>query len=243
MTTCNAWRLAAVPLAAVLVCAASSAEAVTLTISDGPLIKKELFRGGSASGMGIWHELAFNFAIPANAIGKGEFHVFAGGDLNNLNTDRIDVTAGPFLDRTTLGTLAFPISDVHFTACENPPHTNTSPCPIPETVPGGMFAKPDLTPVGDVQGRRGTSGFSAGIPGLIVPQELLVADTNLQISLFPRGFSFGGAPQGIYDLYIDRLELRFPTVASPIPEPTTSSLVALGLAALVLGFAARRQRG
>jgi hypothetical protein len=86
-----------------------------------------------------------------------------------------------------------------------------------------------------VQGRRGTSNFSAGIPGLIVPQEMLVANTNLQISLFPHN--------SIYDLYLDRLELRFPTAASPIPEPATLSLVALGLAALVLRFAARRQRG
>jgi hypothetical protein len=231
MTTCNAWRLAAVPLAAILVCTALPAEALTLTTSSGPLIKTELFRGGS----GIWSELAFDFAIPATAIGDGEFHVFAGGDLNNIGQDWIDVTEGPFGDRTLLGTFAFPIGDVHFTACENPPHTNTSPCPIPETVPGGMFANPGLTPVGDVQGRRNTTMFNAGIPGLIVPQEMLVADTNLQISLFARN--------AIFDLYLDRLELRFPTAASPIPEPTTSSLVALGLAALVLRFAARRQRG
>jgi hypothetical protein len=183
------------------------------------------------------------FAIPANAIRDGEFHVFAGGDLNNLDTDRIDVEAGPFLGSTTLGTFSFPISDVHFTACENPPHQNTSPCPIPETVPGGMFAKPGVTPVGDVQGRRGTTMFNAGIPGLIVPQELLVADTNLQIRLFPHGICCSPPQSGIFDLYIDRLELRFDTAASPVPEPPTSSLVALGLAALVLGFAARRQRG
>jgi hypothetical protein len=231
MTTCNAWRLAAVPLVTILMCTALPAEAITLTTSSGPLIKTELFRGGS----GIWSELAFDFAIPANAIGDGEFHVFAGGDLNNIGLDRIDVTEGPFGDRTLLGTFAFPIGDVHFTACENPPHTNTSPCPIPETVPGGMFANPGLTPVGDVQGRRNTTMFNAGIPGLIVPQEMLVADTNLQISLFARN--------AIFDLYLDRLELRFPTAASPIPEPATSSLVALGLAALVLGFAAHRQRG
>jgi len=229
------------------VCAASSAEAITLTISSGPLIKTELFRGGSAESAlmpgSFWSDLDFFFAIPANAIGDGEFHVFAGGDLNNLGTDRIGVEAGPFLGSTTLGTFSFPISDVHFTACENPPHQNTSPCPIPETVPGGMFAKPGVTPVGDVQGRRGTSGFSAGIPGLIVPQELLVADTNLQIRLFPHGICCSPPQSGIFDLYIDRLELRFDTAASPVPEPPTSSLVALGLAALVLGFAARRQRG
>ena len=70
-----------------------------------------------------------------------------------------------------------------------------------------------------------------------------MADTNLQISLFPRGICCSPLDSGIFDLYIDRLELRFATAASPIPEPPTSSLVALGLAALVLGFAARRQRG
>ena len=96
-----------------------------------------------------------------------------------------------------------------------------------------MFANPGLAPVGDVQGRRNTTMFDPGIPGLIVPQEMLVADTNLLISLFPRN--------SIYDLYIDRLELRFPT-ASPIPEPTSLSLAALGLATLVF-LAARRQRG
>jgi hypothetical protein len=98
-----------------------------------------------------------------------------------------------------------------------------------------MFANPSLTSVGDVQGRRGTTMFNAGIPGLIVPQEMLMADTNLQISLFPRN--------PIFDLYIDHLELRFPTATSPIPEPPTSSLIAFGLAALVMGFAAHLQRG
>jgi hypothetical protein len=239
MTTCNAWRLTAIPLVAILVCMALPAEAITLTTSSGPLIKTELFRGGSVSSAlspgSIWSELAFDFAIPANATGDGEFHVFAGGDLNNIGTDWIDVAEGPFGDRKVLGTFAFPIGNVHFTGCEKPVHTNTSPCPIPETVPGGMFANPSLTPVGDVQGRRGTTRSNAGIPGLIVPQEMLVADTNLQISLFPRNV--------IFDLYLDRLELRFPTAASPVPEPTTSSLVALGLAALVLRFAARRPRG
>jgi MYXO-CTERM domain-containing protein len=187
-----------------------------------------------------WSALDFFFAIPANAIGDGKFHVFAGGDLNNLGTDRIDVEAGPFLGSTTLGTFSFPISNFHFTACEKPVHQNTSPCPVPETVPGGRFQNPNLIPVGAVQGRRVTRSSIPGIPGipgLIVPQELLVADTNLQISLFPRSIG------GIFDLYIDRLELRFDTAASPVPEPPTSSLVALGLAALALGFAARRQRG
>jgi PEP-CTERM motif len=225
--------MAAVSLAAALVLSTSPAEALTLTTSSGPLIKTELFRGGTASGTGSWGELAFQFAIPASAIGNGEFHVFAGGDLNNIGLDWIDVTEGAFGDRTLLGTFAFPIGDVHFTACENPPHNNISPCPVPETVPGGMFANPGLAPVGDVQGRRNTTMFDPGIPGLIVPQEMLVADTNLLISLFPRN--------SIYDLYIDRLELRFPT-ASPIPEPTSLSLAALGLATLVF-LAARRQRG
>src|SRR6185369_3110109 len=116
----------------------------------------------------------------------GVFRMFAGGDLNNIGIDWIDVTAGPFGDRTLLGTFAFPIGDVHFTACENPPHTNPAGCPVPENVPGGMFFDPARGPaVGDIQGRRDTTMFNAGTPGLIVPQELLVGGTFLTISLFP----------------------------------------------------------
>jgi hypothetical protein len=102
---------------------------------------------------------------------------------------------------------------------------------IPQTVPGGMFANPNLTPVGSVQGRRDTTMFNAGTPGLIVPKEMLVAGAHLQISLFPRN--------SIYDVYIDRLELRIPTA---IPEMPTSALVGIGLAAVVMGVAVRRRR-
>ncbi|MFL6664082.1 MAG: PEP-CTERM sorting domain-containing protein [Rhizobacter sp.] len=194
------------------------ATAVSLVISSGPLVKTELFRSDGASASN-WEELVFNFALPATASADGLFRMFAGGDLNNIGVDWIDVTAGPFGNRTLLGTFAFPIGDVHFTACENPPHTNPAGCPLPETVPGGMFFDPTRgPPVGDIEGRRGTTMFDAGIPGLIVPQSLLVGGTNLQISLFVRS--------AVFDLYIDRLELSY---ATPVPEPATAMLVALGL--------------
>ena len=216
-----------VALAACVACA--PAAALVVTIDSGPQIKTELLRNGG------WSELAFNFAIPQSATGDGEFHLFAGGDLNNITQDWIDVTAGPFGDRTLLGTFAFPIGDVHFTACENPPHGNDSPCPVPENVPGGMFSDPEMTPVGDVQGRRNTTMFNAGIPGLIMPMELLVGGTNQQISLFVR--------DSIFDLYIDRMELRFPTTSEiEIPEPSAWSLVAFALAALALRLGSRRTR-
>jgi hypothetical protein len=198
---------------------------ISLIIDSGPNIKTELFRSGGTSTI-IWEEIAFTFSLPESASGDGIFHMFAGGDLNNLNIDRIDVTAGPFLGRTLLGTFAFPISDTHFTACENPPHSNPASCPVPETVPGGMFFDPDRGPgVGNVQGRRNTSTLSAGTPGLVVPQSLLVGGTNLTVSLFPRN--------DIFDLYIDRLELSFPI--QQIPEPPTWWLVLAALS--ILGFA------
>jgi hypothetical protein len=185
--------------------------AVTVTHDSGPNIKNELFRSDGSSDL-IWEEIAFTFPVPLSASGDGLFRMFAGGDLNNIEVDWIDVTAGPFGDRTLLGTFAFPISDIHFTTCENPPHENPPGCPIPETVPGGMYYDPSFgQPVGDVEGRRNVTRFSAGTPGLIVPQSLLVGGTNLTISLFPRS--------PIFDLYIDRLELSY-----PIPESDPCSL-------------------
>ena len=206
---------------------------------SGPNIKKELFRadGNFAS---IWDSaqgLSFSFPVPVTAAGDGLFRMFAGGDLNNLGTDRIDVTTGPFGSRTLLGTFAFPIGDAHFTACEPPfpPHTNPSPCPVPETVPGGRHRNPAKGPeVGEVEGRRNTSSFSAGTPGLIVPQSLLVGGTTLTLDLFPRN--------EIYDLYIDRLEVEYRiTPITPVPEPETWLLLAVGLGAL-LPRAIRRHR-
>ena len=176
--------------------------ATAVVINSGPNIKQELFRMDGAGTL-IWEELAFSFALPVTATGDGLFRMFAGGDLNNITSDWIDVTTGPFGDRTVLGTFAFPIGDVHFTACENPPHTNPPGCPVPETVPGGLFQDRTRDPVGDVEGRRNVSMFSAGTPGLVVPQSLLDGGTNLTISLFPRN--------QIFDLYIDRLELSYPS--------------------------------
>jgi hypothetical protein len=119
-----------------------------------------------------------------------------------------------------LGTFAFPISDIHFTACEHPPHDNPAGCPIPETVPGGMFYDPSRgPPVGDVEGRRNVTSFSAGTPGLIVPQSLLVGGTNLTISLFPRN--------AIFDLYIDRLELSYPIPGSDLCPLTIDMDIAI----------------
>jgi hypothetical protein len=215
--------LAAAALASGLLAASGTSSAIDLVVNSGPNIKDELFR--SDGGDDSWQELAFFFSLPETAIGDGVFRMFAGGDLNNIGVDWIDVTAGPFGDRTLLGTFAFPISDIHFTACENPPHANPAGCPVPENVPGGLHFDPARGPaVGDVQGRRNVTMFDPGVPGLVVPQELLVGGDNLQISLFARN--------AIYDLYIDRIELSFPVAARPIPEPATWLLLGLGLGAL-----------
>lgn len=218
-----------VAAAAAVLAAAAAAQTTTLVINSGPLIRTELFRSDGASAA-TWEELAFNFHLPVGATGDGLLRVFAGGDLNNIGVDWIDATAGPFGDRTLLGTYAFPIGDVHFTACEQPPHTNPAGCPVPENVPGGMFYDPTRgPPVGDVEGRRGTTMFSPGTRGLVVPQALLDSGPLL-ISLFPRS--------AIFDLYIDRIELSYP---SPIPEPSTPWLLLAGLA-IIAGVARRATR-
>jgi hypothetical protein len=193
---------------------------------SGPNIKQELFRA-DGNFPNIWDSaqgLSFSFPVPVTAADDGLFRMFAGGDLNNLSIDRIDVTTGPFGSRTLLGTFAFPIGDVHFTGCEAPPHDNPSPCPVPETVPGGRHRNPAAGPaVGEVEGRRNTTEFSAGTPGLVVPQSLLVGGTTLTLDLFPRN--------EIYDLYIDRLEVEYRY--TPVPEPETWLLLAVGLGALL----------
>ena len=160
--------------------------------------------------------------------GDGLLRLFAGGDLNDIGSDWIDVTAGPFGHRTLLGTYAFPVSDVDFTACEHPTHTNPPGCPVPDTVPGGLYYDPSRgPPVGDVEGRRNVTIFSPGVRGLIVPHSLLTGGSSLTVSLFPR--------EPIFDLYIDRLELSYPL---SIPEPATQSLMITGLA--LIGGAAWR---
>lgn len=216
-------------LAAALLAGSAAAQTTTLVIDSGPLVRTELFRSDGASDL-IWEELAFNFVLPVGATGNGLLRVFAGGDLNNIGLDWIDATAGPFGDRTVLGTYAFPIGDVHFTACEQPPHSNPAGCPVPENVPGGMFYDPTRGPaVGDVEGRRNTTMFDAGTRGLIVPMALL-DDGPLLISLFPRS--------AIFDLYIDRIELSYP---SPVPEPSSAWLIVAGVA-VAARLAARRRR-
>lgn len=218
-------------LAAALLVATAAAQTTTLVINSGPLLRTELFRSDGASDL-IWEELVFNLVLPVGATGDGLLRVFAGGDLNNIGIDWIDATAGPFGDRTLLGTYAFPVGDVHFTACEQPPHSNPAGCPVPENVPGGMFYDPARGPaVGDVEGRRNTTMFNPGTPGLVVPQAVLDGGPLL-VSLFPRS--------AIFDLYIDRIELSYP---SPIPEPSTGLLMVAGLAmALRLGARRRRER-
>ena len=225
--SCTTSVLSAAIAAAALI--ASPASAVELVINSGPLVRHELFRSDGPSDL-IWEELAFNFHLPNTARGDGLLRLFAGGDLNNIGIDWIDVSAGPFSAGTLLGTYAFPVSDVNLTACENPPHTNPAGCPLPETVPGGLYYDPSRgPPVGDVEGRRNVTMSNPGVRGLVVPQSLLMGGSSLSISLLPR------AP--IFDLYIDRIELSYP----PIPEPATQSLMLAGLA-LVGGLAWRARR-
>jgi hypothetical protein len=206
------------------------ATALTLIIRDdsGPNIKRELFRT-DGNFTDIWDSaqfLSFSFPVPFTASGDGLFRMFAGGDLNNLSSDRIDVSTGPFGSRTSLGTFAFPIGDAHFTGCEAPHDDgNPSPCPVPETVPGGRHRNPARGPaVGEVEGRRNTTTSSAGTRGLVVPQSLLVGGTTLTVDLSPSN--------AIYDLYIDRLEVSY-RFGSPVPEPETWLLLAVGLVALL----------
>jgi PEP-CTERM motif-containing protein len=211
---------------------------LTLTLDSGPDIKRELLRGGDGKPESIWKELTFSFPLPLSAAQDGIFRMFAGGDLNNIGVDVISVnagpdTAGPF--RKPLGTFAFPVSEIHPTAC-NAPHGQTQPgCPIPETVPGGMLRNPARGPaVGAVEGRRGV-GITAGTPGLVVPQSLLVGGTNLTIGIEPH--------DPIFDLYIDRLELSFtPELPQPSPVPEPASLLLLGTTMAGVGLAGWRQR-
>jgi hypothetical protein len=63
-----------------------------------------------------------------------------------------------------------------------------------------------------------------GQPGVIVPQGLL-GGTTFTVDLLPAS--------SIFDLYIDHIELSYPSAQSLIPEPSTGLLLALGLGMLV----------
>lgn len=204
-----------------LVCAPSGA--AILVIDSGPNIKTELFR--SANGTATWEPIAFSFVLPDSATSDGLFRMFAGGDLNNILNDVINVSTSA----ESLGTLAFPVDPTNLTLCEAPVHTNTSPCPVPENVPGGAVQNPTLVPVGDVEGRTNVSFASFGTAGLVVPMAELIGGTTLTASLLP--------DNGIFNVYIDRVELSF-TGPRVISEPSALLLLSLGAA----GLAAFRRR-
>src|SRR3954451_10869338 len=88
------WIFTAVMLAFNIL-ASSDVLATTIVLNNVDNIKKELFLSDGNSNL-IWEELAFTFSLPDTASGDGLFRMFAGGDLNNLDIDRIDVTARPF---------------------------------------------------------------------------------------------------------------------------------------------------
>jgi hypothetical protein len=204
-----------------LVCGPSTA--AVLVIDSGPNIKTELFRADN--GTATWDPIAFSFVLPDSATSDGLFRMFAGGDLNNILIDVINVSTGT----GPLGTLAFPVDPNNLTLCEAPAHTNPSPCPVPENVPGGAFQNPALLAVGDIEGRRNVSFASFGTAGLVVPMAELIGGTTLTVSLLP--------VNDIFDVYIDRVELAFNTPAS-IPEPSVLLLLSLG----IFGLAAFRRR-
>jgi len=196
--------------------------ATTLEINSGPNIKTELLRSNTPPAI----TASFSFALPSTAAGDGLFEMFAGGDLNNI-TDKISVSAGG----QSLGALNFPIDPANPIKCEGS-HASPAPagCPVPESVPGGSLFDASRGPaVGDVEGRRDVTSMSFGTAGLIVPKSLLVGGTTLTFSLL--------ADPGVYDLYIDRLNISFAVV----PEPGLFALLALGLVALV-AFESRARR-
>jgi hypothetical protein len=189
-------------------------------------IKRELFR---ADGMtNSWETINFSFPITTPAAGDGVFHMFAGGDLNNVVPAPNDPAGnyilasaggtgfqGPF---RILGDFGFPVFQGPHMICGLPPHMNPGSCPIPETVPNGIHAPAGGSFVGDVQGRR---NFGLGQPGLIVPQELLKEGTIFTVHLEPR--------DSIYNLYIDRVSLSYP---GSVPLPGTAPLLGIGILAL-----------
>src|SRR3989442_272244 len=76
-----------------------------------------------------------------------------------------------------LGILAFR-ADINNLALGEPAPAPAG-CPVPETVPGGLYFDPTRGPaVGDIEGRRDVTLLSPGIAGLVVPQSLLVGGTS-----------------------------------------------------------------
>jgi hypothetical protein len=211
MRSCKPIFLTAVALALTFLAAPGALQATAIEINSGPNIKTELLRGGNPA-----ITVSFSFTLPNTATGDGLFEMFAGGDLNNL-ADVVNVMAGV----QSLGALGFPINSANPALC----NTNPAPagCPVPEAVPGGSVA--DGRPaVGDVEGRSGVTATDFGAAGLIVPESLLVGGSTLTFNLT--------ADTGVYDLYIDRLTLSYPS-ATTVPEPGSLALLALSLLALV----------
>jgi hypothetical protein len=221
MRSCKPIFLTTVALALALLATPGALQATAIEINSGPNIKTELLRGGNPA-----ITVSFSFTLPDTATGDGLFEMFAGGDLNNL-TDLVVVMAGV----QSLGTLAFPINSANPALC----NTNPAPagCPVPEAVPGGGVS--DGRPaVGDVEGRRDVTATNFGTAGLIVPESLLVGGSTLTFNLT--------ADAGVYDLYIDTLDLSYPS-ATTVPEPGSLALLALSLLALVAFQNRARARG
>ena len=204
------------------VCGVAVAAPINIVVNSGTNIKDELFRADNSTT--TWDPITFTISLPQTAVGNGVFNLFAGGDLNNLAIDRIQVTAGS----TVLGSFAFPADITNLGLCEQPVHTNPDACPVPETVPGGDFQ--DLTRgpgVGNIQGRRDVTASDAGFAGLVIPQALLLGGTDLLISLLPTN--------DVFDVYFDRIEISYTSAAAQVPEPATWYLLLAGLAALGIG--------
>lgn len=205
--------LTAAALAFSLLFTPRALQATALEINSGPNIKTELLRSGAAIPV-----LSFTFALPDTATGAGLFEMFAGGDLNNITADLITVTVG-----ATSGAFAFPVDPTNPARCDANPVPAGFGCPIPESVPNGSVFDAARGPaVGSVEGRIGVTSANFGTAGLVVPQSLLVGGTNLTFSLT--------SDPGIFDLYIDRLTLSYPS-ATAVPEPGSLALLALSLLA------------
>jgi hypothetical protein len=182
-------------------------------------------------------------------------NVSAAGDINNLPTtttqtpggDRILVTTGGHFE-TKLGNLNFPVLNPDGTVlnCNASHPGNPAGCSIPESL---SSLTPGSSPSPILLGHRGASLSNAGTAGLIVPKDLLqvggsnLVNGNLVVSLFPFPFTpddaqgQGSFPPGIFNLWIDSVELSF----TATPEPSTLLLFGSGLAGLALRWRASRR--